>query len=537
MPPSDPIPRDPRGRDSPARDPIRRLLARDFLPFAQGVTQGMTQGIDVQSLWKWVKLSVLVGALTGLLASLVYFLLEWSRAMLFTHLAGFEQPLFGASVHLFDYALGPRLWWLIVLLPAAGGLAAGLFLYAYDRRSASGGLDQGGSNQVQGTNGLIDAFHERRGDVSPFQALRGVVATVFTLGSGGSAGPEGPVAYMGSSFGSAVARRFKLSARDRRLLLLAGAAGGISALFRTPLGAALFALEIIYKEDFESEGMFPVIVSSVTAYSVFTSIHHSGSLFTVPAEGYTFLPTQLVFYAVMAVAVAPFAVLWCKTRARLGPGLFANIPLPVWARPALGGLLLGALALYLPWVIGTGHGWSVEPRHADHQPPEWQGARPQRLQGPAGQRRVARRATRALLDARGHRRRNGLSGLPPDADGAALRVGSGRARRRGSPVVVAVRARAHRAGLRRGHRDCDRRCRVQHAALPVQDAVGVRVRARLQQHDRVPCVLPRRSDTRLLVSAIGVGRRHPFFATNRTDVRLVTERRSPDGERGRARRS
>ncbi len=329
-------------------DPIRRILGADLRPFAQGVTKGMTQGIDVQSLWKWVKLSVGVGVLTGLLAALVYFVLEWSEATFFMRLAGHEQPSFGASSHLFDYVQGPRVWWLLLLLPAAGGLAAGLLLHF---------LDKGQANTGQGTNALIDAFHEGRGQVGIRHALLQIAATALTLGSGGSAGREGPMAYVGASFGSQLAGRFKLSARDRRLLLLAGAAGGISALFRTPLGAALFALEIIYKEDFESEGMFPVIVSSVTAYSVFTSIYGTGSLFHVPEGGYAFEPTQLLFYGVMALAVAPIAVLWCKASTRLGPSLFSKIDLPPWAKPALGGLMLGALALLLPWVIGTGYGW------------------------------------------------------------------------------------------------------------------------------------------------------------------------------------
>ncbi|MCP4447908.1 MAG: chloride channel protein [Myxococcales bacterium] len=321
-------------------DPIRRILATDFRPF----TQGVTQGIDVQSLWKWVKLSVAVGALTGLLASLVYFVLEWSEATFFMRLAGHEQPAFG---HLFDYGQGPPIWWLLILLPAGGGLGAGLILHFLDKRSGSG----------HDTNGIIDAFHEQRSEISTRHALWRVLASALTLGSGGSAGREGPMAYVGASFGTRLSGRFKLSARDRRLLMLAGAAGGISALFRTPLGAALFALEIIYQEDFETEGMFPVIVSSITAYSVFTSIYDTDSLFHVPSGGYEFEPLQLVFYGIMALAVAPIAVIWCKASTRWGPDLFARVNLPYWAKPALGGLVLGCLALVLPWVIGTGYGW------------------------------------------------------------------------------------------------------------------------------------------------------------------------------------
>jgi CIC family chloride channel protein len=287
---------------------------------------------------------VAVGVLTGLLASLVFYVLEWSEAFFFMRLAGQEQP---SIAHLFSFEQGPRVWWLFLLLPALGGLGAGLLVHFFDR-------DKHGN---QGADAMIDAFHECEGQISTRRSLLRVAATALTLGSGGSAGREGPMAYAGAGFGSLLARRFGLSARDRRLLLLAGAAGGISALFRTPLGAALFALEIIYREDFEAEGMFPVIVSSVTAYSVFTSIFGQGSLFTVPAGGYAFQPAQLVFFGVMALFVAPIAVIWCRATTTLGPQLFAKLTMPAWAKPALGGLLLGALALLVPWVIGAGHGW------------------------------------------------------------------------------------------------------------------------------------------------------------------------------------
>ncbi|NHX34336.1 hypothetical protein HA388_30520, partial [Escherichia coli] len=84
----------------------------------------------------------------GLLASLVYFVLEWSEATFFMRLAGHEQPNFGAADHLFAYGQGPRVWWLLLVLPAVGGLGAGIMLQYLDKRKGTG----------QGTNGVIDAF-------------------------------------------------------------------------------------------------------------------------------------------------------------------------------------------------------------------------------------------------------------------------------------------------------------------------------------------------------------------------------------------
>ena len=90
-----------------------------------------------------------------------------------------------------------------------------------------------------------------------------ILASALTIGTCGSAGKEGPIAQIGSGFGSTVASLLKLEVRERRILVLAGAAGGIGAIFQAPLGAALFAPEVLYREtEFEYEAILPCIVSS-----------------------------------------------------------------------------------------------------------------------------------------------------------------------------------------------------------------------------------------------------------------------------------
>lgn len=330
------------------RDPLRRLLAPAdpllrLLQPAAGLTR-FAQDLEISSLWRWARLSVLVGVAVGLVAAGFYWALEWSETTLLYGLAGHEQPAYGPVQHALPRTELSR-WWLLLLLPAAGGLVAGLVVHFFAR------------GEGQGSEALVDAYHNQRGRISLRDAVVRGVASTFTLGTGGSAGREGPIAFLGGGFGAWIGDRLHLSARDRRLLLLAGAAGGISALFRTPLGAALWALEVLYRDDFESDGMFPSLVSSVTAYSIFTSIHGEGSLFAVPAGGYDFAPAQLVFYGLMAVGVAPFAVLWIRLITRDAPAAFGGFSMPAWLKPAIGGLVLGSLALALPWVLGAGYGW------------------------------------------------------------------------------------------------------------------------------------------------------------------------------------
>ena len=163
------------------------------------------------------------------------------------------------------------------------------------------------------------------------------------------------MAHIGAGLGSYLAKTLKLNARERRLLLLAGAAGAISALLRTPLGAALWALEVLYQDDFESEGMFSCLVSSVTAYSVMTLFFEPGSLFHVSVS-YEFIPAQLLFYGALGLACALFGALWIRWM-HGSAKVWSELKLPTWAKPALGGLLLGALVIWVPWVFSTGFEW------------------------------------------------------------------------------------------------------------------------------------------------------------------------------------
>lgn len=318
--------------------PIQRKLAQ-LLP--RGGLASLTEGIEFISLWRWIKLSVGVGLVVGLVAVGVVWILDEGQELLLNRLGGFTHSVPDLRAR----------WWLVLLLPTAGGLIVGFIIWKIAPEVAGKGVDP-----------VIDAYHNQRGVIRRRVPLAKLVATLFTLGTGGSAGREGPMAQIGAGFASYFATRFGLSARERRLLLLAGAAGGISALFRAPLGASLWALEVLYRDDFESEGLFPCLISSVTSYSVFTAITGPGALFTVldatghPAT-FDFDPAQLLFFAILGLASGVVGAVWVKWMGWSKTRFWPNIPVPTWARPALGGLLLGALCLAVPWVFGSGYGW------------------------------------------------------------------------------------------------------------------------------------------------------------------------------------
>lgn len=97
------------------------------------------------------------------------------------------------------------------------------------------------------------------------------VATIFTLSTGGSGGKEGPISQIGAGLGVLMANLGGAGARSRRTLMLAGTAAGLGAAFKTPLGGALTAVEMVYKKDIESDALIPAFISSVTAYLIFIS--------------------------------------------------------------------------------------------------------------------------------------------------------------------------------------------------------------------------------------------------------------------------
>ena len=164
------------------------------------------------------------------------------------------------------------------------------------------------------------------------------LAAIATLGTGGSGGREGPTMQIGAAIGSVVGRYLSLTARERRTLMVAGIGAGISAVFRTPLGAALLAIEVLYRDDFESEALIPAVLASVIAYSVSLMVFGTEPLFG-KLDHFPFHPDQLPLFLGLALVVAIGATAFEHTMA-FCRRMFAKLPWtgldPArgrWARP------------------------------------------------------------------------------------------------------------------------------------------------------------------------------------------------------------
>ncbi len=293
-------------------------------------------------------LAVLVGIVAGSGAIVFYFATNSVEHLTLGQIGHFHPPQEGMPESSFtkiisDLSVPYR--WCLFLFPALGGLLSGWLVYTFAPEA-----------EGHGTDGAIEAFHCNGGVIRGRVPIVKSIASIITIGTGGSAGREGPIAQIGAGFGSFMATKLKLSVKDRRVLLLAGMAGGIGATFRSPLGGALFAVEVLYRDpDFEHEGLITCIISSIIAYSLFGAVTGWQPLLDTPLFRFD-QPLELFLYLILGIICALSGVLYVKFFYGLRD-LFRKIPIPRWLKPALGGLLLGLLAMFVPQVLGSGYGW------------------------------------------------------------------------------------------------------------------------------------------------------------------------------------
>ncbi|MGA7525536.1 MAG: chloride channel protein, partial [Acidobacteriaceae bacterium] len=208
-----------------------------------------------------------------------------------------------------------------------------------------------------GTDTVVKALHWTGGIIRARVAPVKMLASAITIGSGGSAGREGPIALIAAGFGSIYATLLKRTERERRLLVLMGMAAGLSAIFRSPIGTAIFAVEVLYGGmDFESEALIYCMLSAIVAYVVNGWFVGWQSLFQVPPQPNMPRLTDFAWYGALGVSSGIVATIlpefFYRTR-----DAFAALRVPTWTKPAIGGLGIGLIALRLPQVIGGGYGW------------------------------------------------------------------------------------------------------------------------------------------------------------------------------------
>jgi chloride channel protein, CIC family len=196
------------------------------------------------------------------------------------------------------------------------------------------------------TEEIIRSYHEHQGDIDMRAFAPKLIAAITTVGFGGSAALEGPSIYGGGAIGSWLwtkLRRFQLGDRDRRIMLICGAAAGMSAVFRAPLTGIVFALEMPYRDDLAHEALVPSLIASVVAFVTLSSFLGATPLFNF-AGGTLFHRYDLYWSALLGAIVGLIAMAFVVTFRR-SRSFFVKWPIPHWAKLTIGGLLTGLCGL------------------------------------------------------------------------------------------------------------------------------------------------------------------------------------------------
>jgi CIC family chloride channel protein len=293
--------------------------------------------------------AVLLGVVGALGAQAFTYLLRLATHVFLTGLAGYTPPGLPDEGGVLRQVIGPHgLWW-IPLATTLGGLISGVLVYSLAPEA-----------EGHGTDTAVKAFHRSGGFIRPRVTPLKMVASAITIGSGGAAGREGPTALISAGIGSIYASVTRRSDEDRRLLVLVGMAAGLSAIFRSPIGTALFAVEVLYGEmEFEGAALLYTMLASVVAYVLNGVFVGWLPLFQVPAGLGDPGLTDYLWYAVLGLASGVVAA-WLPLLFYGVRDGFHAIPIPPHFKPALGGLGVGLLALWLPQVLGGGYGWIQE---------------------------------------------------------------------------------------------------------------------------------------------------------------------------------
>lgn len=304
----------------------------------KGLRRTTRRVMDWKVSGKWFFLSAMIGVLSGL-AAIVFELLCQGVVFISLHHFGGYSPVypegeFKQFVHT-NTNIQPLA---IVAVMTVGGLISGILCH-FLAKEATG----------PGTDAVIDAFHFGRGRIRWRVPFVKMVGSAITLGTGGSAGREGPIAQIAAGFGSWVGHLLNLPSRDRRILLAAGMAAGVGAMFHAPLAGALLAAEIMYRDaDLESDVIVPAAIASIIGYSTyslglppeyrFTPLFGQALQFSITS------PYELFPYALLALVVCLMGVIYTKAF-EIIRALFARLKCPDFLKPAIGALLAGTLAM------------------------------------------------------------------------------------------------------------------------------------------------------------------------------------------------
>ncbi len=276
-----------------------------------------------------ILVAIVIGLLAGFGAIGVRFLIQF-----------FQSLFFGPGLNLLELAESLP-WYKKILIPAVGGLIVGPIIHYFAKEAKGHGVPE-----------VMEAVVIRDGVIRPRVALIKALASSLTIGTGGSVGREGPVVQIGSSIGSTIGQLLRVSGRRLRTFVACGAAAGIAAAFNAPIAGALFSVEIILG-DFGLTRFSPIVISSVVATVV--SRHYLGDFAAFEVPTYELVsPFELVGYFGLGLFCGVIALAFIRVL-YFSEDFFERMRISDVIKPAVGGVIIGVLALGVPHIYGVGY--------------------------------------------------------------------------------------------------------------------------------------------------------------------------------------
>jgi CIC family chloride channel protein len=296
-------------------------------------------------LFKWLFISTLIGVGTGIGIIIFYetirWFTHWGLGMVVSYFPPEPAGEGSSQVMSFWHAARP---WMLPTLTTLGGLLAGIIVFRLAPEA-----------EGHGTDATITAFHQGAA-IRLRTPLVKLLTSALLIGTGGSAGPEGPAGQIGAGFGSAIAHLLDLDEEDQRIALTSGIGAGIGAIFRAPLGGAVLAAEILYRNDVEVATLIPALISSIVSYSIFGVWSGWNPIFVLTGAQGLSSPIQLIYYGMLGALCGITGLFFARSMHQL-EGFFQRLEIPRWLKPACGGFVVGLIGLALPQILGMGYGW------------------------------------------------------------------------------------------------------------------------------------------------------------------------------------
>ena len=281
---------------------------------------------DIPSEFYLLLLALIIGVLTGFGAYLLNIIVDGIRWFFYDQ---------GGKEFISAYWMN----YLRILFPAVGGLFVGLMAYYLSPEVKGHGIPS-----------VMEAVANKGGYIRRRVSILTSLNSGMTIGSGGSAGKEGPIVQIGAAIGSSVGQMFHVSQQRMKILVGCGTAAGLAAVFNAPIAGVVFTIELILG-DYSLKAFTPIVVSSVTATAISNYFIDPNPIFQIPVYAIQ-TPWEFPLFLLMGMLGGVVSVIFIRSLYKIEDFFEERVKLPNYFKPALGGLLTGMIAFWFPEVYG-----------------------------------------------------------------------------------------------------------------------------------------------------------------------------------------